>query len=239
MPCIAVASGKGGVGKSIICANLAVAISELGHTVALIDADIEGATQSLIFGREEDEGATLHDYLSGRAGEEEVLQHVRQNLSVVFGSLQLKALMKELKLERLEKLASWLKDRYDFVFIDTPPGFEEDTFAALRSSDFVLIVLNPDILSITGALKVRIVAKREGKRILGVVVNKGGHEDDIPIEELEAILEEEVLAVIKDDSMVKSALLEGTPLVSAYPDSPASQGIRELAKRLLDKLRQM
>ncbi len=236
MPTIAIASGKGGVGKSIICANLGVALSELGYSVALVDADIEGATQGLIFGHDLEDDATLHDYLSGNATEEEVLKRINPMLNVVFGSVQLEALMKELNLERLEKLVSWLKKRHDLVLIDTPPGFEEDTLAAIKASDSVIIVLNPNILSVTGALKVRIIAKREGKRILGVVVNKGGHVDDIPTEELEAILEEEVLAVIKDDPMIRTSLLEGTPLVSAYPHSPASQGIRELAKKVVDKL---
>jgi septum site-determining protein MinD len=238
MPCISVASGKGGVGKSIICANLGVALSELGYSVALVDADIEGATLGLLLGYNLEDDATLHDYLSGNATEEEVLKSVSPMLNVVFGSVQLTALMKELNLERLERLTSWLKERHDLVLIDTPPGFEEDTFAAIKASDAVIIILNPDILSVTGALKVRIVAKREGKRILGVVVNKAGHEYDIPTEELEAFLEEEVLAVIKDDPLVRNSLLEGIPLVSSYPDSPASRGIKELAKRVMEKLTQ-
>jgi septum site-determining protein MinD len=233
MPCISVASGKGGVGKSVICANLAVVLSKLGHTVALIDADIEGSTLGLLLGYNLDGEATLHDYLAGSATEEEVVRGLTPTLSAVFGSVQLTALMRELDLERLSKLAHLLKERYDFVLIDTPPGFGDAAYAALRAGDLVIIVLNPDILSVTGALKVRIVARREGKRILGVVVNRAGGDYDIPAEELEAILEERVLAVIKDDPLVRTSLVEGVPLVTAYPEAPASLGIKELARRIV------
>ena len=236
MPTVAIASGKGGVGKSTVCANLGVALSELGYSVALVDADIEGATLGLLFGSELGGGATLHDYLAGAAAEEEVVSRLSPGLSVVFGSVQLGALMRELDLDRLADLVSWLEVRHDLVLVDTPPGFDEDVLAAIRAGDAVAIVLNPNILSVAGALKVRIVARREGRRILGAVINKGGHREDIPREELEAILEEEVLAVIREDPRVRSALLEGTPLVSAYPHSPASRDIRELARRVLRRL---
>lgn len=233
MRCISIASGKGGVGKSIVCANLAVALADAGYSVAVIDADIEGPTLSLLFGYRLEDDATLHDYLSESAAEDEVVRKVSQGVSAVFGSVQLTALMRELKLERLKKLASWIKERHDFVLIDTPPGFDEDAFAAIDAGDGIIIVLNPDILSVTGALKVRGVAKRLGKQILGFVINRAGHEYDIPVEEMEAVIEEEVLAVIEDDRLIRNSVLEGIPLVESHPEAPASRGIKELSKRLI------
>ncbi|NOZ58422.1 MAG: P-loop NTPase [Euryarchaeota archaeon] len=232
---VCIASGKGGVGKSVICANLGVVLSERGYRVSLVDADIEGPTLGLLFGYEHTQ-PTLHDYLSGNASAGDVVKSLSPTLSAVFGSVQLNALLKELELERLSELTSMLEQSSDLVLVDSPPGLEEDTKAAVRASEEVLVVLNPDIPSVAGALKVRILARREGRHILGVVANRTGGEYDIPPEELEAILEEEVLGTVRDDPLVRSSLVEGIPVVSAHPESPAAVDIRRLADRLVEKL---
>ncbi len=235
MSCISIASGKGGVGKSVLCANLGVVLSERGYRVTIVDADIEGSTQGLLFGYE-DAHPTLHDFLSGRAAPEEIVRSLTPTLSVVFGSVQLNALLRELDLERLGQLTSLLERSSDLVLVDCPPGLEEDTRAAVRASGAVLLVLNPDIPSVAGALKMKILARKAGKQTAGAVVNRVGGEYDIPAEELETILGEKVLGTIREDPLVRSSVVEGTPLVSSHPEAPASNDIKRLAHRLAEKL---
>ncbi len=239
MPRIAIASGKGGVGKSMVSANLAAALADYGYSVALVDADIEGATQSLLFGVEVTEGTTLHDYLAGKASEDEVVHKVANGISAVFGSMQLEALMEPLELERLTRLTSWLGERHEYVLIDSPPGFERDILATISASDALLIVLTPDILSVTGALKTKKVARDEGRAVLGLVVNRSGHDHDIPRNELEALMDERVLATIPDVPDVRDSVMAGVPIVLSLPKHEVSKAIKKLAKKVISQCKSL
>jgi len=239
LPRIAIASGKGGVGKSMVSSNLAVALADYGYSVALVDADIEGATQSLLFGVEVVEGTTLHDYLAGKATEGDVVQQVANGVSAVFGSMQLDALMEPLELERLEKLTAWLAERHEYVLIDSPPGFERDILAAFAASDAVLIVLTPDVLSVTGALKTKKVARDEGRAVLGLVVNRSGQDHDIPKDELEALIGERVLVSIPDVPEVRDSVMAGSPMVLSLPKHAVSRAIKKLAKKVISQCKSL
>jgi septum site-determining protein MinD len=227
---VCIASGKGGVGKSIICANLGVAISQLGFRVVVVDADIEGSSMGLIFGTDFS-SPTVHDILSGSAKVGDVVLR-SDGLEVVVGSVRLEAL-KDINIDILKNFIKDLTASYDIVLVDTPAGIGVNAVTVLSACDACLIVVTPDILSVTNALKVKVIARRLGSDVIGVVVNMVGSKYDIPSKYIEEVMGLEILGEIKEDEKVKESLLDGKPLLLHSPTSGAAVSIVRIAERLV------
>lgn len=230
---ISFASGKGGTGKTMVVANLGVCMAKRGRRVIALDADLTMANLGLLFGLEE--RFTLHDVLAGKAKAEEALHEVLPKLEVVQGGLSLKDIG-QMRLERLKGVVSRLSRRADYVLVDCPSGFEEDFTTALSVSSQVVLVINPDPLSVAEAMKVKKVAGRLHISPLGVVVNRVvGRDADLPLKEIEALLELPVLGTIPEDEEVARSLASGKPLVLQAPRSPASRALEKIAEALLKR----
>ena len=225
---IVVASGKGGVGKTVVSINLATSLAESGKKVTIIDADIEMANVALRLRLPKKENPkTLHDVLAGRAELEEAVYETPSGLRVIPSGISFKAL-KEIDESRLEDvLRQALKDT-EILIIDAPAGLKP-TLPALRVAEELLIVVNPEVASISDAMKVRLAFKELGGKVLGVVVNRMGYdEEDLTVEEIESLLEEKVLVVIPEDPNIKKSVAYGEPIVTIKPYSPSAKAFKKL-----------
>jgi len=230
MVSIAVCSGKGGTGKTTVTANLAVAMAQFGRDVLVVDADIEMANLCFHLGVD-GSSPTLHDVLAGRA---ELAEAVREahGVKVLPGAISLKAL-KRADPERLEEVFSAL-EKHEIVLIDAPAGLGRPVLTALSVSEAALLVVNPEISSLSDALKTRVVAGKLDTKVLGAVINRWrGTAEEIPKRDIETVLEAKVLATIPEDTNVRAACSFGVPLVLYKPDSPAAQAVKRLAADLL------
>lgn len=229
---ICIASGKGGTGKSTICANLGVALAQLGVKTLIIDGDVEGASLSLMFGASFD-APTLHDYLAKRIKEEDLVFSVPgSEAKLVIGSIAVDSLM-EVELERFKDAVKRLSEDYGIVLVDGPSGIGIDSFTAISSCEYVLFVVLPDILSITYILKIKEIANNLGRKMLGIVVNKTGGRYDIPAKYIEELVGLPVLIEIEQDEEVEKALYDGKLLMLSSPDSKTVRGIKKLASALV------
>jgi septum site-determining protein MinD len=229
---IAVASGKGGVGKTTITANLGVALSTYGEETLVLDADVAMANLELILGME-GKSVTLHDVLSGDAEIEEAVYEGPGGVKVVPAGISLEGLRK-IKLDRLENALLKLVENVDILLIDAPAGLEKDALAAIAAAQEMILVTTPEVPSISDALKTKIVANKLGVEITGVVINREMHDKTfLTINEIETILEVPVIAVIPDDPEVSRAAAFGEPLVVRNPKSPTSNAIMQLAADLI------
>ncbi len=229
---IVVASGKGGVGKTVVSINLAASLASKGKKVTIIDADIEMANVALRLRLPKKEDAkTLHDVLAGRATLEEAVYTTPIGLRVIPSGISFKDL-KEIDEEMLEKVLREALSGTDILIIDAPAGLKP-TLPALRVGQELLIVVNPEVASISDAMKIRLAFKELGGDILGVVVNRMNYdEEDLTIEEIESILEENVLVVIPEDPNVKKSIAYGEPIVVMNPYSPSSKAFSRLTNLL-------
>lgn len=229
---IIVASGKGGVGKTTITANLGVALSTYGERVVVLDADIAMANLELILGME-GKSVTLHDVLAGNASIEDAVYEGPNGVRVVPAGISLEGL-RNVKLDRLEDALAYLIEDTDILLIDAPAGLEKDAVAALAAADELLLVTTPEVPSISDALKTKIVASKLGINIIGVVINREQYDKTfLSVEEVETILEVPVIAVIPDDPEVSRAAAFGEPIVIKNPKSPASNSLMKLAADLI------
>ena len=228
---IAVASGKGGTGKTVVTANLGVALAEMGKDVTLIDIDLAMANLELVLGME-GMPTTLQDVLAGEAKVEDAIYTGPGGVKFIPAGLSFDRL-KSADPDRIRDVVEFLLDKTEFVFLDCPSGLSKITLIGLECAEELLLVVNPDISSVTDALKTKIIAEKLKTKLTGIVVNKwtkSGFEMDR--KEIERIIGGEVLAVIPDDPEVRKAVSFGQPVVLRSPDCPASKAIRELASKI-------
>jgi len=153
---LAFANQKGGVAKTTSTLNLAVALSEEGFRVLIVDMDPQGnLTMSQGFNPDQIE-RSMFDVLVHRLPIDQVIQHSEVDLAV--SSIDLAgaelALSSMIGRERaLEKALNTVKDRYDFVLIDTPPSLGLLTINALVASNGVIVPVQCEYLSLRGLVQ--------------------------------------------------------------------------------------
>lgn len=229
---IAVASGKGGVGKTTITANLGVALSIYGEETLVLDADVAMANLELILGME-GKSVTLHDVLSGDSDIVDAIYEGPGGVKVIPAGISLEGLRK-VKLNRLEDVLSEIMEDVDILLIDAPAGLEKDALSAIASAQELILVTTPEVPSISDSLKTKIIANKLSVDIIGVVINRELHDKTfLSISEIETILEVPVIAVIPDDPEVSRAAAFGEPVVIRNPKSPTSNAIMQLGADLI------
>jgi ATP-binding protein involved in chromosome partitioning len=243
---LAVSSGKGGVGKSSVAVNLALAIAELGYPTGLLDADIWGFSIPRML------GVTSERLMAGEDRKIEPLQAM--GLDVVSTGLLLddedtalmwRGLMLSKALQQFLTDVNWA-DELQYLIIDMPPGTGDVQMALSRMlpQAEMIVVTTPQRAAQKVAARVADMARRSYMPIVGVVENMSGFttEDGRHYElfgsgggeELAADLAVPLLGEVPLDPNVVSGGDEGLPVV-AQPDSgPAADVFRDVAKRVVE-----
>jgi septum site-determining protein MinD len=230
---ICFASGKGGVGKSTIVANLGIALGRFKLKTVVVDGNLEGPSLGLIMGVKP-RVASLHDVLSGEIGIESAIVKA-EGIDAVIGELKVEGLL-DINFELFEKAIEDLEKKYEVVLVDCPPGLGRDAVVAISACDEMVLVVTPDITSISEALKTIIIARKLGTNIIGALINKVGSKYDIPRERISDILELPIIGVLQEEEEIKRALMEGKPIILMKPSSKFSRGIGEVAVRLVERI---
>lgn len=231
---IAVASGKGGVGKTTVTANLGIALSLLEEDVLILDMDINMANLELVLGLE-GKPVTLQDVL---AGEENIYNAIYEGpggVNIVPAGLNLPNL-RYMKRERMEKVFTDLIGNVGIILIDSPAGLERDALAAMSPADEMILVTTPEVTALADTLKTKLLAERMGINILGVVLNRDRYEREfLSPEEVEAIMEVPIISIIPEDKGLIKFYAHGTPVLIEEPNSDVSTCFMSLAAYLVNK----
>lgn len=225
---ITFASSKGGTGKTIIVANIGAAMAKLGRKVAIIDADITMANLGLITGLE-DHKITLHEVLAGEAPVSKAVYNGPNNLKIVPSGISLDGI-KRADPDRLKKVIQELSRDFEILLIDSPSGMDRDAIAALKIANELVIVVTPDIASLSNALKLKTIAERLDVKPVGTIITRTtGKELDLSKEETASTLELPVLGIIPEDESVRRSVALGEYIVTHSPKSPAAIKFKKLA----------
>jgi len=230
----AVASGKGGVGKSTTTANLGVALADDGFDVAVVDVDLGMANLAGLLGVKPE--VALHDVLAGDASPSDATYETC-GLTLVPGSTELEQFA-EADAESLHRVVEYLRERNDAVLLDAGAGLSYDIAMAMSVADGVLLVTTAELASLTDATKTgKLVTKLE-KPVVGAVFTRTGDGGFDDVEGIAAALgtTDAVTASVPQDDAVKLAVRKSRPVVEMKPDSPAARAYDRLAAKLADSV---
>ena len=239
---IAVTSGKGGVGKTSLTINLAVAISRLGHRVGILDADFALGNVDVMLGLAPEEH--LGAVLDGTCAVGDVTLDGPSGVRVIPSGSGMRGLssLDEPKWSRLVQAMNDAGRDLDFLLFDTATGVGDTVLDVVGLADYVLVVTSYDPAAVVDAYAVikLISAAHQGKSI-GVVVNatRDAEEAGLVYRQI-ALAADRFLGRslrydghVLEDRSVKDSGLAQRPLIGHESSGPASRCIRRLACRLI------
>jgi len=230
----AITSGKGGVGKTTTAINLAAVINQLGYDVVLIDANLATPNVGLHFGAPV-VPVSLNHVLRGEARLQDAIYEHESGLKVLPASISLRDL-EGLEKEEIAGVVKKIRKHAEYVVVDSAPGFGEDVLTAMRRSDEVLVITNPNILSVTDALKTIKLAEELGTNVYGAIVNKvKGSRNEMSLSNIKEMLEKPIVGVVPEDKYVEHALARKEAVVHAFPRSRATRAYYDIVSKLLGR----
>ncbi len=229
---IAIISGKGGVGKTTTAINLGAALNKLNKEVIIVDANLNTPNIGIHLGAPI-VPVTLNHVLKGKADISEAIYEHSSGTKIVPSSLSIKEITK-FNTKRIPLVIKQLKDRADFIILDSAAGFSEEAMATLEAGEEIIIVTNPEMPSVTDALKAVKVAREMKKDIKGVIVTR--HRDqnyEMSLQSIKSMLETQIIGVVPEDVSVKKALNKRDAVVHTHPKSKVSRKYNEIAIKII------
>jgi len=232
---ITVTSGKGGVGKTTVTANLSASLARMNKRVVCIDADIGLRNLDLILGVENRIVHDLVDVVEGRCRlNQAMIRHKAMPDLFVIPAAQNrdKTAVSPLQMVNITKE---LRPEFDFILIDSPAGIERGFRNAVAPADEVLIVTNPEVSAVRDADRIiGLLEVTEPRPPARLIINRVKHEmikrgEMLSPDDVTDILSIKLVGVIPEDESILIAGNKGAPELS----SRAGQAFQNIARRLL------
>jgi flagellar biosynthesis protein FlhG len=239
---LAIASGKGGVGKTNIVSNLAIAFSRAGKRVLAMDGDLGLANLDIAFGLTPD--MTLLDLFDGTGTIQEVICDGPEGVKLLPGCSGRYDVANLNEQERFSLFAAIdsLEDDFDILMVDTGAGLNSNAVAFAAAAQTVILVADPDPTSLADAYAfVKVMATRCGIKKVDLIANRvaNAKEGEDVYRKLSVLVNRflqvgiNYLGYINTDAAISRATRGGVPVLLGEPNALASQRINSIAHKIL------
>jgi flagellar biosynthesis protein FlhG len=244
----AVTSGKGGVGKTFMAANVAAALARRGERVLVLDADLGLANLDVVLNLHPK--LTLHDVFTGKAVLSDAILPAPGGFSVLLagsGLVEYSRLTAEVR-EQLLAVIQKVAPHFDRILLDTGAGISDVVLYAVSLADEVMVVATPEPTSLTDAYAtIKVLATQQQRKLIKLVVNQVGRvgEGRVIRGQLQQVVDRyvsngtdtplriELLGEVPTDPAVREAVQRRQLLLEAIPGCPAATAVTGIAEKLV------
>lgn len=239
---IAITSGKGGVGKTNVVGNLAIACQRLKKKVLIFDADLGLANIDIIFGI--NPKYNIEDVIKGEKGLSQIIVKGPEGVSVIPASSGVQALTHLSEGHKINLLNEFdiLNNMFDLLLIDTGAGISSNVIYFNLAAEERIIVATPEPTSITDAYALmKVMFYQHGTKNFTLLINMARDEKEARsvyqnmskvVARFMGSISLDYAGFIPWDNMLQKAVTRREPVVCSYPETPASKNIYKLAQYL-------
>ena len=244
---MAVTSGKGGVGKTFVSANLASALARTGRRVLVLDADLGLANLDVVLNLFPK--ITLHDVFTGKSTLTDAILPAPGGFHVLLagsGMVEYSRMTPEVR-DQLQKVIAEVAPRFDHVLLDTGAGISDVVLYTVSLAGEVLVVVTPEPTSLTDAYAtIKVLATTQGRRKINLLVNQARKlgEGRAVRQQLQQVVDRyvnpgldrpvrlDLLGEVPSDNAVRESVQRRQLMLEALPGSPASIALVAVATRM-------
>ncbi|MBD2577716.1 septum site-determining protein MinD [Oscillatoria sp. FACHB-1406] len=234
---IVITSGKGGVGKSTVTANLGTVLAQRGHKVAVVDADFGLRNLDLLLGLENRVVYTAIEVIAGDCRLEQALVKDKRQPGLVLLPAAQTRNKEAIAPEQMKQLIDQLSKTQDYILIDCPAGIELGFRNAIVAATEAIIVTTPEVTAVRDADRVIGLLEANGVKTIRLLINRLKPQmvkanDMMSVEDVLEILAIPPIGIMPDDERIIVASNRGEPLVLDDKASLPGLAFNNIARRL-------
>ena len=234
---ILICSGKGGVGKTTLTANLGIALGQQGAKTAVLDADFGLRNLDLLLGLENRIIYTAQEVLEESCRLDQALVRHKQEPNLSLMPAGNPRMLDWLKPDDMKRIVSMLSEKFDFVLIDCPAGVEDGFKNAVAGAKEAIVVTNPEVSAVRDADRVIGLLNSNGIKPVQLVLNRVrpkmiASQEMLSVDDVTDILALPLLGLVLEDEQVIVSTNKGEPLTLIGSKSPAAKCYSNIARRL-------
>lgn len=231
----AVLSGKGGTGKTSVCAGIATALAEEGKRVLCIDCDVGLRNLDISLGLSDSGALSFLDVMQGHYPLERAAVHPEYP-TLFFLTAPMNQPVEKIKPEAFCKMLRQARQEFDYIFLDAPAGVDAGFRLVSAAADRFLVVTGSGPAAVRDASRVGDLLELKGKKDVRLVVNRVDREMlstvHLTIDDVMDTAGLPLTGIVLEDPNVTLAASFGRPLLKYAKRSPAAKAYRKIAKRI-------
>ena len=234
---VLICSGKGGVGKTTLTANLGIALASQGMRTAVLDADFGLRNLDLLLGLENRIVYTAQEVLAGNCRLEQAMVKHKQEPNLALLPAGNPRMLEWLKPEDMKTIVGLIKPHFDIVLIDAPAGIEGGFQNAAAAAEEAIVVTTPEVSAVRDADRVIGLLNTRQVEPIQLLLNRVrpkmmASQEMLGVTDVTDILALPLLGLVFEDEQVIVSTNRGEPLTLNSSQSPAAMAYHNVARRL-------